>query len=84
MNKTFRSLMIAVALGAATFGSMTLLAPAASADPIRKLCGGEPGGNSCPAGYVCVDFPGDKCDPARGYFDCVGYCKPLTKPRANV
>ena len=77
MKKVVRSLMIAVALGAATLGAMSLLVPAASADPQKKFCGGEPGGNGCPVGYVCVDFPGDKCIPGPGVFDCLGYCKKL-------
>ena len=78
MRTTVRSVMIAVALAAATLGAMSLLAPTASADPpLRLLCGGEPGGNACPAGFVCVDFPGDQCNPVRGDSDCIGYCKKL-------
>ena len=81
-KQTVRSLMIAAALGAAILGTMSLLAPTASADPRRKLCGGKPGGEGCPLGYVCVDFPGDRCDPAHGDSDCVGYCKPQ-RPRPS-
>ena len=75
---TVRLLMIALALAAATLGAMSLLAPTASADPpAKRFCGGEPGGNGCPAGFDCVDFPGDKCDPLSGWLDCIGYCKKL-------
>jgi len=78
MRTTVRSLMIAVALAAATLGAMSLLAPTASADPRPRLfCGGKPGGNNCPAGFVCVDFPSDHCNPLRGGSDCIGYCKKL-------
>jgi hypothetical protein len=28
----------------------------------------------CPAGLMCVDRPGDACDPAHGGADCPGIC----------
>jgi len=59
--------MIAVALATGTLGAMSLLAPTVTADPPpRVYCGGEPGGDACPAGFVCVDVPGDQCNPRRG------------------
>lgn len=38
-------------------------------------CGGLAGA-ACPDGSVCVDDPGDSCDPASGGADCTGVCKP--------
>jgi hypothetical protein len=42
----------------------------------RRSCGGI-AGLPCPAGYVCVDDPGDECDPATGGADCPGICIPI-------
>ena len=38
------------------------------------FCGGI-AGIPCPAGYECVDDPGDGCDPAAGGADCGGVCQ---------
>jgi len=79
MKKTVRSFIIAAVLVSATLGTMSLFAPAALADrPSRQFCGGEPGGNACPEGLVCVDVPGDHCNPRHGDKDCLGYC---TQPK---
>jgi hypothetical protein len=40
------------------------------------LCGGI-AGIPCPDGFVCVDDPGDECDPSAGGFDCPGICIPI-------
>jgi hypothetical protein len=49
----------------------------------REICppkplGGEPCGGiagiPCPEGFICVDDPGDDCDPKRGGADCGGIC----------
>ena len=80
MRKIGRSLMILVALAAGTVGAGTLgptglRAPIPETNPKpRMYCGGEPGGDVCPAGFVCVDVPGDQCNP-RHQTDCLGYCK---------
>jgi hypothetical protein len=39
-----------------------------------QACGGITG-TQCPAGQVCVDDPGDDCDPKRDGADCPGTCK---------
>jgi hypothetical protein len=81
MKKSFRSIVIAAALVSATAGTVSLLAPPEFADRRpRQICGGKPGGNGCPVGYVCVDIPGDHCDPRHGDSDCLGYCR---LPRHN-
>ena len=42
----------------------------------RQRCGGIVGA-ICPDGHVCVDVPGDNCDPAdRRAADCPGVCQP--------
>jgi hypothetical protein len=56
------------------FGLSGLLAPTAVATPPGQFCGGIVG-LGCPEGYVCVDVPGDGCDPRKGGADCAGYCK---------
>lgn len=38
------------------------------------ICGGF-ASIPCPAGYKCVDKPGDGCDPKNGGADCIGFCK---------
>ena len=50
------------------------MTPSVSADPPGQFCGGF-AGIPCPDGYVCVDVPGDGCDPRHGGADCAGYCK---------
>jgi hypothetical protein len=42
----------------------------------RGMCGGI-AGIPCPDGFVCVDDPGDDCDPAAGGADCSGICVPI-------
>jgi hypothetical protein len=49
-----------------------------------QFCDPEPGGLCggfanipCPDGFVCVDVPGDDCDPSAGGFDCPGFCVPI-------
>ncbi len=44
-----------------------------------KPCGGI-AGLLCPRGYTCVDDPRDACNPAKGGFDCIGYCKKGAPP----
>jgi hypothetical protein len=39
----------------------------------QPICGGL-GGVRCPKPLVCVDDPGDSCDPSRGDSDCSGIC----------
>ena len=74
MKKLFRTLMIAVALVPAVIGLVSLMTPNAAADPPGQFCGGF-AGIPCPEGYVCVDVPGDGCDPQHGGADCAGRCK---------
>lgn len=38
-----------------------------------RHCGGI-AGIPCPAGFTCVDDPGDDCDPQAGGADCFGIC----------
>jgi hypothetical protein len=40
---------------------------------VPKQCGGF-AGLPCDAGEVCVDYPGDGCDPNNGGADCGGLC----------
>lgn len=44
------------------------------APPKPQSCGGI-AGIPCPDAQVCVDDPGDDCDPTRGGADCPGICK---------
>lgn len=74
MRKSLRVLIGALALGACVLGAMALMAPATSADPPGQPCGGF-AGIPCPEGFVCVDVPGDGCNPNHGGADCAGYCK---------
>jgi len=74
MRKVFRSLMIAVVVAPFGLGVMSLLTPTASADPPGQFCGGI-AGIPCPEGFVCVDVPGDGCDPQHGGADCAGRCR---------
>jgi hypothetical protein len=50
-----------------------------SAPRSASICGGV-AGLSCPTGLVCVDNPGDTCDPARGGADCAGTCQVASVP----
>ncbi|MGB0128831.1 MAG: Kazal-type serine protease inhibitor family protein [Rhodocyclaceae bacterium] len=43
--------------------------------PQPVACGGI-AGLKCPEGQVCVDDPGDTCDPKQGGADCAGLCQP--------
>ncbi|HKQ62068.1 MAG TPA: hypothetical protein VJS92_12330 [Candidatus Polarisedimenticolaceae bacterium] len=61
---------VAVVLTAVVVLSTT---PVASA-PGGQFCGGI-AGIPCPEGFVCVDVPGDGCNPNHGGADCAGYCK---------
>ena len=45
----------------------------------EQPCGGFLG-LPCDEGFVCVDFPGDDCDPQNGGADCGGICVPA-RPR---
>ena len=74
MKNVARLLIVAIVVAAASFGVSGLLAPTASADPSGQFCGGF-AGIPCPQGFVCVDVPGDGCDPRHGGADCGGYCK---------
>ena len=42
--------------------------------PKPQACGGI-AGIKCPDDQICVDDPGDACDPAKGGADCPGICK---------
>ena len=80
MKKSVRSFIIAAVVVSVTLGTLSLAAPTPTPTPspdrrTRLYCGGEPGGNACPVGYVCVDL-GDWCNPRHGGRDCLGYCKP--------
>lgn len=52
-------------------------------DELRKSGTGAPCGGiaglACKDGFVCVDKPGDSCDPAKGGRDCSGTCQ--AKPK---
>ncbi|MEY2935101.1 MAG: hypothetical protein RL033_5850, partial [Pseudomonadota bacterium] len=41
--------------------------------PVGPFCGGF-GGFACPGSGLCVDAPGDGCDPDNGGADCGGVC----------
>jgi hypothetical protein len=50
----------------------------------RRPCGGI-AGLPCPDGYICVDGPGDECDPATGGADCIGICvRKVKDPCATI
>jgi hypothetical protein len=74
MRITSRVLIVVVVLGVCAFGLAGLMAPSVHADPQGQFCGGI-AGVTCPEGYVCVDVPGDGCNPHHGGADCAGYCK---------
>lgn len=40
---------------------------------LTRSCGGI-AGTPCPKGQLCVDDPGDDCDPDQGGADCIGIC----------
>jgi hypothetical protein len=42
--------------------------------PKPQMCGGI-AGIACPVGQMCVDDPGDNCDPKKGGADCAGICQ---------
>ncbi|RMF24277.1 MAG: hypothetical protein D6760_03655 [Deltaproteobacteria bacterium] len=42
--------------------------------PIPPIFCGGIAGLPCPDGMVCVDWPGDDCDPNAGGADCIGMC----------
>ena len=44
------------------------------APPKPQACGGI-ASIKCPDGQVCIDDPGDNCDPSQGGADCSGVCK---------
>ena len=65
-----------VALGALGLGGARTRAQSTigAIDWSGRFCGGI-AGIGCPAGYDCVDDPGDGCGPANGA-DCGGVCQP--------
>ena len=40
---------------------------------LTRSCGGFLG-TPCPNGQLCLDDPGDDCDPDQGGADCIGVC----------
>ena len=72
--RAFRALLGVLLVAAGVFGVVGLAAPSLTAAPPGQFCGGI-AGIPCPEGFVCVDVPGDGCDPRRGGADCGGYCK---------
>ena len=74
MRMMRRALIGIALLAAVAFGVAGLMAPSVPADPPGQFCGGI-AGIPCPDGFVCVDVPGDGCNPRHGGADCAGYCK---------
>jgi len=59
---------------AGTSGAQTSGPPAREVfQHVTRSCGGF-AGTPCPKGQLCVDDPGDDCDPDRGGADCIGIC----------
>lgn len=48
--------------------------------PTGTPCGGFPGTPCKGLGEICVDDPGDDCDPKHGGADCIGVCVPGPPP----
>ena len=63
-----------VLIAACALGALGFMVPAVTADPPGQPCGGITG-TPCPEGFVCVDVPGDGCNPRQGGADCAGYCR---------
>ena len=74
MRVTLRLWMALVLVTIGAFGVAGLVAPTSTAAPPGEFCGGI-AGIPCSEGFVCVDVPGDGCNPNRGGADCAGYCK---------
>ena len=74
MRKGLRVVIGALALVACVLGITALMSPSTEAQPPGQFCGGF-AGIPCPEGFVCVDVPGDHCNPSQGGADCAGYCK---------
>jgi hypothetical protein len=55
-------------------GVAGLMVPTVTAQPPGQFCGGI-AGIPCPEGFVCVDVPGDGCNPNQGGADCAGRCR---------
>jgi hypothetical protein len=75
MRASSRVLLVMIVLVACAFGVAGLMAPTVLADPPGQFCGGI-AGIPCPEGFVCVDAPGDGCNPHQGGADCAGRCRP--------
>ena len=77
MRHVMRFVFSAVLVAAGLAGASTLLAPNMHAAPGGgggQFCGGI-AGIPCPEGFVCVDKPGDGCNPKTGGADCAGVCR---------
>ena len=77
MTPTFRAVGRAFAMAVLTITCVVLVSGSATtfADPPKgATCGGITG-IPCPEGCICVDDPGDDCNPKRGGADCSGTCK---------
>lgn len=74
-----RSLVSAAALLAFSLAVIAACRAGAAPPPDELARGGYCGGFAgfpCDDGYVCVDVPGDGCDPLHGGADCDGVCVP--------
>jgi len=74
MRNRTRGWIVAGALAACAFASISLISSTATAAPGGQPCGGITGA-TCPDGFKCVDIPGDGCNPKSGGADCPGVCK---------
>ena len=75
MRHALRLGLSAVVVAAGLAGTAALLSPATHAAPGGgQFCGGI-AGIPCPEGFVCVDKPGDGCNPKTGGADCAGVCR---------
>ena len=75
MNRRIRVVIGVFAVAACALGIAGLVAPAAvGAGGGGQFCGGI-AGIPCPDGFVCVDVPGDGCNPKSGGADCAGVCR---------
>jgi hypothetical protein len=73
MRQYIRLLVATTSLAILLVGGIQF-ATVATAAPPGDFCGGI-AGIPCPEGFVCVDVPGDGCNPNQGGADCAGYCK---------
>ena len=74
MRSIGRAMLGVAVLAVMAFGVTVLMCPSASAAPGGQFCGGI-AGIPCPEGFVCVDVPGDGCNPHQGGADCAGRCR---------